>query len=109
MGTIITILKNVKNIFILILILLFLVSSGVAVFYKIRYDKLKLKSQAEQIELYEQNQEEIKKHTDRVNQLTAEKETLKKRINALNLQSDGQNEDYYKVFDDISNRFNDGL
>lgn len=109
MATILAIFKNIKNIVILIWILLFLAASGTATFYKINYDKLKLKNQADQIAFYEQSQKEIKKHLDRVNVLNTEKEALKTQINALKMQGNCQNEDYYMVFDNITNRFNGGL
>ena len=107
--TILSIFKNFKNIIIIALALLFFISVGVSGLYKIRYDKLKIKTQKEQIEFYKKAKSEVKKHTDRINKLSAEKEALKKQIDALDLEGKRHNEDYYRIIDSITDRFHRGL
>mgnify|MGYP001180970660 CR=1 FL=1 len=100
-------ISSFKNYIIYFVILLFLISSGVAVFYKIRLDKQIKKAQKEQIEYYEKAQKEIRVYIDKANKLSKEKELMRIKIENLNIQGKKQNEEYYNVYDNITNRFND--
>ena len=100
-------INSFKNYIIYFVILLFLISSGFAVFYKIKLDRQIKKAQKEQIEYYEKAQKEIKVYIDKANKLSKEKELMRIKIENLNIQGKKHNEEYYNVYDNITNRFND--
>jgi hypothetical protein len=70
-------------------------------------DKQIKKAQKEQIEYYEKAQKEIRVYIDKANKLSKEKELMRIKIENLNIQGKKQNEEYYNVYDNITNRFND--
>jgi len=47
------------------------------------------------------------KHIDKANKLSKEKELMRIKIENLNIQGKKHNEEYYNVYDNITNRFND--
>lgn len=106
---IITLLKNPKNIVILVCLVFLIAASGACYYYKIRYNNLIIKTQKEQIAQYETAMKEIEKHTKRANVLITEKQKLEKQIDKLNIQGKKHDESYYAIIDDISGRFNRGL